>query len=415
MFKPLSLFIGLRYTRSKKKNHFVSFISLSSMLGISMGVMVLITVLSVMNGFDEQIHKRFFGMAPEITITGQNESISNWQKLADKLSGIKQIKAMAPYVSGQGLATFDGAVLPVMLTGILPSKESAINDLDNKLLVGSIKDLNNFNIILGRGLAENLGVMIGDKVSIMIPKATVTLAGMVPRFKRFTVKGVFSAGSGFNFDNKLAFINITDAQKLMQLSANDISGLKVKVDEVYKAPDISQEISTILGMNYRVGNWTESFGAFFEAIKMEKTMMFLILLLIIAVAAFNLVSSLVMVVNDKQAEIAILRTIGARPRTILGVFIVQGMMVGIVGTLLGLIGGVLLATYATQIVAFIQSVFGMHILSSSLYFVDYLPSKILFSDLWQVSLVALLMSFVATIYPAWRASRTVIAEALHYE
>lgn len=415
MHKPLPLFIGLRYTRSKKQNHFVSFISFSSMLGIGMGVMVLITVLSVMNGFDLEIHKRFFGMAPEITITGQDGIIKNWQKVETILSNEKNIKAMSPYVSGQGLITFDGQVLPVMLTGIEPSKEDPITNLDDKLIAGSMQSLSNFNIVLGRGLAENLGVMPGDKVTVMVPKATVTLAGMEPRFKRFTVTGIFSAGTGFNFDNKLAFINLTDAQKLMQFGLEDVSGIKLKVDDVYDAPMISRYLSTKLGEEYQVGNWTEAFGAFFQAIKMEKTMMFLILLLIIAVAAFNLVSSLVMVVNSKQAEIAILRTIGARPSTILYIFIVQGMMVGIIGIVLGLLGGVVIASYATQIVNFLQSIFGLHILSSSIYFVDYLPSKILGSDLWQVGCAALFMSFIATIYPAWRASRTVIAEALHYE
>ena len=237
---------------------------------------------------------------------------------------------------------------------------------------------------------------------------------MIPRFKRFTVAGIFSAGTGFNFDTKLAFINLYDAQKLMQMG-DDISGLKMKIDDVYQAPVMSEQLAAKLGDEYQVGNWTQQFGAFFQAVKMEKTMMFLILMLIIAVAAFNLVSSLVMVVNDKQAEIAILRTIGATPATILWIFIVQGMMVGFVGTLLGLIGGLLLASNATTIVNFLQSLFDVHVLSSSIYFVDYLPSKILWSDLWQVCVMALLMSFIATIYPAWRASKTVIAEALHYE
>ncbi len=226
--------------------------------------------------------------------------------------------------------------------------------------------------------------------------------------------GVFSAGTGFNFDTKLAFINLQDAQKLLQLG-NDVTGLKMKIDNIYKAPAISDQLAEKLGEEYQIGNWTREFGAFFQAVKLEKTMMFLILLLIIAVAAFNLVSSLVMVVNDKQSEIAILRTIGATPSTILWIFIVQGMMVGFVGTLLGLLGGILLASNATTIVNALQSLFHTQILSSNIYFVDYLPSKIMFSDLWQICAVAMLMSFVATIYPAWRASKTVIAEALHYE
>ncbi len=415
MFKPLSLFIGWRYTRAQKKNHFVSFISLSSMLGIAVGVMVLITVLSVMNGFDEEIHKRFFGMAPEITITGQDGLIRNWQQLEKDIAHQPDIKAIAPYVSAQGLITYEGQVYPMMLTGILPEAEEAITALQHKMLNGSVENLNHFGIILGRALAENLGVGLGDQLTVMIPQANVTPAGMEPRFKRFTVKGVFSAGTGFNFDTKLAFIHLTDAQKLLQLSSDEVSGIRLKIREEYEAPMLSVKLARQLGEGYQIGNWTESFGAFFEAVKMEKTMMFLILLLIIAVAAFNLVSSLVMVVNDKQAEIAILRTIGATPAMILKIFIVQGMMVGCVGVFLGVVSGMLLASNATKIVNAIQSFFGVHVLSSSIYFVDYLPSKIMFSDVWQVCVMALLMSFLATIYPAWRASKTVIAEALHHE
>ena len=414
MFKPIPLFIGLRYKRAKKKNHFVSFISLSSMLGIGMGVMVLVTVLSVMNGFDDEIHKRFFGMAPEITVSGQDGKISNWQALEKQLKDTPGVKAIAPYVGGQGLLTHEGQVLPIVLTGVLPEQEQGVTHLKDKLLVGNMADLQHFGIILGRGLAVNLGVILGDKVTIMVPQASVTPAGMVPRFKRFTVTGIFSAGTGFNFDTKLAFINLADAQKLMQLG-DDITGLKMKLYDVYQAPAITEQLSSKLGEDYQVGNWTQQFGEFFQAVKMEKNMMFLILLLIIAVAAFNLVSSLVMVVNDKQAEIAILRTIGATPGTILWIFIVQGMMVGLVGTILGLLAGVLLASNATTIVNALQSLFDVHLLSSSIYFVDYLPSKIMWSDLWQICAMAILMSFIATIYPAWRASKTVIAEALHYE
>lgn len=384
------------------------------MLGIGMGVMVLITVLSVMNGFDAEIHSRFFGMAPEITVSGQEARLSDWPSLAGRLKGFPKIKAVAPYVAGQGLLTYEGQVLPITLTGILPEQETNISHLQNKMLIGDLKQLDHFGIVLGRGIADSLGVMLGDKVTVMIPQATVTPAGMIPRFKRFTVRGVFSAGTGFNFDTKLAFIALGDAQKLLQLG-EDVSGLRVKIDNVYDAPALSEQLSMTLGEGYQVGNWTQQFGAFFEAVKMEKTMMFLILLLIIAVAAFNLVSSLVMVVNDKQAEIAILRTIGAVPSTILWIFIVQGMMVGVVGTFLGVGSGLLLASHATAIVNALQSFFGVHVLSSSIYFVDYLPSKILFHDVWQVCVMALLMSFIATIYPAFRASKTVIAEALHYE
>lgn len=414
MYKPLPLFIGLRYTRAKKSNHFVSFISLTSMLGIGLGVMVLITVLSVMNGFDAEIHKRFFGMAPEITLTGVNEKLSDWEVLQQKLQKLPGVTGVAPYVGAQGLLTHEGQVLPVILSGILPRFEEQVNHLNEKMLLGRLSDLNHFGMVMGEGLAHTLGVSMGDKVTVMIPQATVTLAGMVPRFKRFTITGIFSAGSGFNFDSKMVFMDLSDAQKLMQMG-KQISGLKLKLNDIYQAPILSKQIAADLGEGFQVGNWTDQFGAFFHAVKMEKTMMFLILLLIIAVAAFNLVSSLVMVVNDKQAEIAILRTIGATPTTILMIFMVQGMMVGLVGTCIGLVLGLLLAHNATAIVNHIQSFLDIQILSSNVYFVDYLPSKILWSDVWQVCAIALLMSFVATIYPAWRASKTVIAEALHYE
>ena len=414
MFKPLALFIGLRYTRSKKKNQFISFISLSSMLGIGLGVMVLITVLSVMNGFDAEIHRRFFGMTPEITITGRDGVLLDWQQVKLKLAQNNMISSVAPFVNVQALLTYEGQVLPVMLLGILPETEEQITHLNKKMIVGSMSQLLPFGVILGQSLAEQLGVMVGDYLTVMVPEATVTFAGMVPRFKRFIVKGVFSAGSGFNFDTKLAFIHLHDAQKILHLG-DAVTGLRVKIHDIYQAKALSEIIAKQLGEQVVVENWTDSFGAFFQAVKMEKNMMFLILLLIIAVAAFNLVSSLVMVVNDKRAEIAILRTIGATPAMILRIFIVQGMLVGICGTLLGVITGILLAANATQIVNFIQSTFGLHILSSSIYWVDYLPSVILWSDVAKVGIIALLMSFMATLYPAWRASRTVIAEALHYE
>jgi len=414
MFKPLALYVGLRYTRSRKKTHFVSFISLTSMLGIGMGVMVLITVLSVMNGFDEEIHKRFFGMAPEITVTGADDVIQNWQELTNTLQAMPGVKAAAPFVGGQGLLTYDGQVSPVMLSGILPEEENKLIHLKDKLLLGDMNQLPHFGMLLGRGLADSLGVMLGDKVTVMVPKATVTPAGMEPRFKRFTVIGIFSAGAGFNFDSKLAFIYLNDAQKLMQLG-DAVTGVKLRTDDAYVALPLSETIEHDLGEDYRVSNWSQQFGAFFQAVKMEKTMMFLILLLIIAVAAFNLVSSLVMLVNDKQSDIAILRTMGATPRFILSVFIVQGMLVGMLGTLMGLVAGLLLAYNATDIVNALQALFDVQVLSSNIYFVDYLPSKILFSDVVKVCSIALTMSFVATIYPAWRASKTVITEALHHD
>ncbi|MDP3559269.1 MAG: lipoprotein-releasing ABC transporter permease subunit [Legionellaceae bacterium] len=414
LFQPLWLSLGLRYTRARQRNHFISFIALSSMLGIALGVMVLITVLSVMNGFDEAIHQRFFGMAPEITITGMDDHIYDWQKLAKTVQEVPEVLAIAPYVGGQGLLTHQGQVLPLVVTGIDPRYEEKIDHLKDKLLAGKMQDLSHFGMFLGRALADQLGVVIGDKITLMVPQATVTPAGLIPRFKRFRVAGIFSAGSGFNFDTRLAFIHIDDAQKLFQLG-QAVSGIKIKIKEVYRAPALSAIISGKIGRAYKVGDWTDQFGAFFQAVKMEKTMMFLILILIIAVAAFNLVSSLVMVVHDKQAEIAILRTMGATPGLILRIFMAQGMIIGCVGTLLGLIGGILLASHATQIVDTLQSWLGIQILSANVYFVDYLPSKIESADILKVCAIALGMSFVATLYPAWRASKTIITQALYHE
>lgn len=414
MFKPLALFIGLRYVRSKKSNHFISFISLSSMIGIALGVTVLITVLSVMNGFDQEIRKRFFDMAPEITITGQHDKISDWPLIEKMLKNYPTVQGVAPFIGAQGLMTHEGQVFPVLLTGIDPDKEKAVSQLDKKMRVGNVAGLDKFGILLGRSLADKLGVWVGDKVSIMLPQASVTPAGILPRFKRFTVAGIFSAGAGFNFDSQLAFIHLNNAQKLVQYR-DEITGFKVKINDIYQAPNVSAALAEKLGPSYMVSNWTQQMGAFFQAIKLEKTMMFLILLLIIAVAAFNLISSLVMVVNDKQAEIAILRTIGATPRMILAIFIAQGTLVGVIGVLFGLIGGVLLASNATSLVNHLQSLLDINILSANVYFVDYLPSKIDWNDVWQIAVIALLMSFLATLYPAWRASRIQIAEALHYE
>jgi len=388
------------------------------MLGIALGVAVLITVLSVMNGFDDEIHNRFFGMAPEITVSDVSNKLANWQEVEKTIIDYPGVTAVAPFVGGQGLMTFNGQVVPVVISGVLPDKEKATTQLDQKMLVGTPEDLKGFGIILGKSLANSLGVMVGEKVTVMIPQASVSLAGMIPRYKRFKVVGIFSVGTGFNFDSKLSFINLYDAQKLFQMG-DDVSGLKVKIKNVYQAPEMSLGITHLLNQQleteYQAGNWTQQFGAFFKAVKMEKTMMFLILLLIIAVAAFNLVSSLVMVVNDKQAEIAILRTLGMTPNSILFVFIIQGLFVGLIGTALGLAGGLLLASNATAIVNWLQNLLNVQVLSSSIYFVDYLPTKIEVHDVLQVCFVAVAMSFIATIYPAWRASKTQIAEALHYE
>jgi lipoprotein-releasing system permease protein len=412
--KPLAFSLGWRYTRAKSKSHFVSFISLTSMLGIALGVTVLITVLSVMNGFDVEIHKRFFDMAPSITINGRDGRVSDWQTLSKKLEKVSGVEVVAPFIGTQGLVSFMGQVQPIVITGVDFKTEEQFSEFSKKLLPGSHPKPKSFGIYVGQNLAEGMGLMVGDQMTVMLPQATPTPLGMIPRFKRFTVEGVFSAGHGFNFDTKLAFIDLQDAQALLQMD-EDVTGLKLKINNVYQAPALAQTIANDLGPGFVVGDWTLTYGPFFQAVKMEKTMMFFILLLIIAVAAFNLVSSLVMVVTDKQAEIAILRTLGGTPRLIMSIFMIQGMLLGIGGTLIGVIGGLLLASNATEIVDFLQNHLGVQWLSSNIYFVDHLPVHIDIWDIIKVVCTALGLSWLATLYPSWRAGKIIITEALHHE
>jgi lipoprotein-releasing system permease protein len=416
MYQPLFLFIGLRYTRAKRKNHFVSFIALFSMLGIALGVATLITVLSVMNGFDEEIRQRFFSMAPHATVNSYTGEMGEWSAILQQVEEFPGVTGVAPYVGGQGMLTHFEQVLPIVVVGILPEYEIRVTEVEERLVEGQLTDLQpgEYGLIIGSQMAAELGLLEGDKVNLMIPQASVTPAGLLPRFKRFTVVGIFSAGTGFNFDNALAFMHLRDAQTLFQFGDN-VSGLRLKTDNIYHAPTIAARLTQALPGNYFVGDWTQQFGTFFDTIKLEKTMMFLVLMLIIAVAVFNLVSSLVMVVTDKQADIAILRTMGMLPKQIMAIFMVQGLTIGIVGLLLGLGLGLVLAINTTEIVNGIQYLLGQQILANTSYFLDYLPSKILWQDLVKIGGLTLVMSFLATLYPAWRAAKTQPAEALRYE
>lgn len=416
MFKPAAIFIGLRYTRAKRRNHFISFISLTSMLGIALGVMTLITVLSVMNGFDREIKKRVFSMVPPITISSLTGYLSEWSSLQKTLQQSPEVINTAPFVNGEALLTFGSQVAPVLLNGILPEQEKNITEISNKIVNGKFTALKpgQFNILLGEELAKRLNVSLGDKVVVVTPQMSLTLAGVVPRFKRFTIVGIFNAGSGFGFDAGLAFTHLQDAQKLYG-SGNLVTGLHVSIQDVFAAPVIAKHLAAILSPGAYISDWTDQFGAYFHAVRLEKTMMFFILMLIIAVAAFNLVSTLVMVVNDKQADIAILRTLGAKPQMIMAIFIVQGAIIGLVGTLLGMISGVWLTWHVTEIVNWIQRSFQVELLSANVYFVNYLPSELLWTDVAKISLTALALSLLATIYPAWRASCLHPVEALRYE
>ncbi len=416
MFRPAAVFIGLRYTRAKRRNHFISFISLMSMIGIALGVLVLITVLSVMNGFDREIKKRVFSMAPPVTVGSANGYITNWQEVQKTIQESPDVLAVAPFVSSEVLLTNAGHVMPAMINGIIPAQQKKMTALADKMVQGNLSTLapGSFGIVLGEELADRLDIAMGDKLTVMTPQFSTSIAGIIPRFKRFTVIGIFRAGTGFGFDSSLGFINLSDAQKLFEMGSA-VTALNVNIKNIYLAQPFSDQLAKQLTSTTRITNWTDTFGALFQAVALEKTMMFFILLLIIAVAVFNLVCTLVMVVNDKESDIAILRTLGATPKMIMAIFIVQGAIVGVIGTILGIVSGVALALNVTEIVNWIQNVFNVQFISSNIYFVDYLPSELQWVDVWQISLAALSLSLLATLYPAWRAACTEPVEALRYE
>jgi len=415
MYKPLELFVGLRYTRAKRRNHFISFISFISIAGIALGVTALITVLSVMNGFEKELRERILGVASHMMIMGGDHALKDWQRLPPLLERYPQISGYAPYVHAEGMLTAGSGVSGAIIRGILPSKEPKVSTLDKSMVIGSMDDLvaGEFNIILGQDLARRLGVRIGEKVTLVTPQASVTPVGVMPRLKRFTVTGIFEAGM-YEYDSALALIHLDDAAKLF-LQPGQVTGVRLKLSDMFDAPYVTQLMVQDLPRGYVVTNWTRQHVNFFRAVKTEKTVMFVILTLIVAVAAFNIVSTLVMVVTDKKADIAILRTLGASPGSIMRIFIVQGVIIGLFGTLLGVVGGVTLASNVEVIVPAIEHALGMKFLSPDVYYISELPSEMLPSDILKISIVAFVLCVLATIYPAWRASRTQPAEALRYE
>ena len=413
MFRPLELFIGLRYVRAKRRNHFISFISLVSMLGIAVGVVALITVISVMNGFEKQLRDSILGMAAHATISAVGESIVDWQAVVEQAEKDPHVRGAAPYLDSQALlqgTRRSGAVV----SGIVPDQQVKVSDIGARMVRGSLDDLKPgaFGMVLGNELAMQLGVSVGDKVTVYTSEINATPVGAVARFKRFDVVGIFSVGFQ-EYDEGLALIHLDDAERLFQ--TNGPSSIRLKLDDMFRAWPITRELAGELGRYYRITTWEQGHANFFRALSMEKLVMFIILSLVIAVAAFNLVSSLVMLVNDKQADIAILRTLGISPGSITGVFMVQGVIIGIVGILLGVIGGVALATNIPAIAKWIERTFGVQILSPDVYYISEVPSDMHWSDVGWIVAIAFVFSLVATLYPAWRASRTQPAEALRYE
>lgn len=415
MFNPLELFIGLRYTRARRRNQFVSFISLSSMLGIALGVTALITVLSVMNGFEKELRERILGMVAHGTITEPDGRLRNWPDLAEQVAAYPRVEASAPYVDGEVMITRGSEVSGTMIRGIEPQREAGVARVMDHIVTGSAGDLESgaFRIVLGSALARMMRVEVGDMVTLVTPEARATVAGIVPRIKRFEVAGTFHIGM-YEYDRGLAMIHIDDAATIFRMG-DRISGLRLQFDDMMAAPRLSRELALTLDGDYRVRDWTREHANFFRAVQTEKTVMFVILTLIIAVAAFNIVSTLVMVVNEKRADIAILRTLGAEQGTILRIFVIQGAIIGVFGTLLGTIGGIALAMNVETIVPFIERLLDQEFLAADVYYISDLPSELRWPDVFRISGVALVLSLLATLYPAWRASRTEPAEALRYE
>jgi len=411
MFKPISFFIGLKYTQARKKSRLVSFISLMTMIGLTLGVAVLITVLSVINGFDRELKNRILGIVPQATIAS-SQIMTNWEGLATDIAKQPHVLAVAPYTQLQGMLTAHGQVTGIMISGIEPEYEKKVSIVHNYMKEGHLESLQKgkYGIVLGQDLADSLGLKLNDPVTLVLPEASNSSAGVVPRFKRFEVVGIFKIGT--QVDSMVAYIALNDAATLLRLP-DGAQGIRLKLDDIFAAPEISESIIKQLPSNFYASNWTYTQGNLFSAFQMAKNMVGLLLLLIIIVATFNIISSLMMLVTDKKSDIAILRTLGASPLLITQIFMVQGTIIGVIGTGLGTVLGIILSLSIGDIVSWINNTFGLNLLDA--YFVHYLPSYLRWQDVLLVVSVSLLLSLLATIYPALRAAKVQPAEALRYE
>ncbi len=415
MSRRFEIWIGNRYVRSRSSNRFVSLISAISMLGIAIAVMVLIVVMSVVNGFERELKDRLLAMTAHATIEGVNGDLATSAALLKTAIDDDQVRAAAPYVNGQALLVFEKQLSGAELRGIEPRSEDDVSGIGGVMQEGNIESLTvgDFNIVLGVELANAMHIAVGDKVTVTLAQGMVTPAGVVPRMKRFTVSGIYRVGM-YEFDRRLAFININDAQKLYR-KRDSVTGVRLAVTEIYEAADIVRRVARRHGELVLVSDWSRRHVNLFRSIQITKSILFVILLLVIAVAAFNIVSTLVMVVKDKQADIAILRTIGARPSSIMRIFMTQGTIVGVAGTLAGVALGMLLASNLESIIGFLEAAFGIKFLAADVYFISDLPSEVRYGDVARIAIIALLLALVSTLYPAWVAAKTAPAEALRYD
>jgi lipoprotein-releasing system permease protein len=416
LISPYELATGLRYTRTRKgasRNSFISFIALTSMAGIALGVAALIIVLSVMNGFQDELRNRILSVASHIEIRGMPD-LPDWHKVADVATKDPRVMAAAPFVFGQAMLAAGDSNRGVLIRGVDPGLEGGVADFGTHMKSGSLQDLKpgEFGIVLGSEVARALGAGVGDSVVAIVPQGIVTPAGMLPRVKSFKVVGIFEIGM-FEFDSGLALIDLTDAQKLYRLDG--VSGVRLKLHDMDQAPEVAQSLLKVLPLDAEVRDWTMSHANFFRAVQIEKRMMFIILTLIVAVAAFNIVSAQIMLVTDKQADIAILRTLGATPSSIMTIFMIQGALIGIIGTLIGVIGGIVITLNIDVIVPAIERVFGVTFLDKSVYYISELPAQLQRSDVMTIAGIALVLALLATIYPSWKAARVNPAAALRYE